>query len=300
MSTLLDDFKNAFRRGDNALTQLILINGIVFLVLNIFRIGANIGGAPAVGQWLTNMIVLPAAVEQFIFRPWTLVTYFFAHTGLFHIFFNMLFLYYFGQIIKEYLGSHRLVNLYVLGGLSGGLLYLVLYNLVPFYSSGAANTALLGASGAVYAVVVGAATLMPNLTFSLILIGPVRIVYIAIFFVLTSFIAIDGANAGGNMAHLGGALIGFVFIRQLQRGRDIGQPVEWTLNFFRGLFRKKPRLKVTHREPRTAAARPNGQRRSGKPNQEEIDEILDKISRSGYDSLTKEEKQKLFSASQKD
>jgi hypothetical protein len=157
---------------------------------------------------------------------------------------------------------------------------------------------LLGASGAVYAVVVGAATLMPNYTFFMLLLGPVRIKYIAAFFIVLSFVDLSrDANPGGNIAHLGGALLGFVFISQLKQGTDIGKPLTGVAEWLKRLFQPKPKLKVTHRSPVR-----NGQAASTShaiPNQDEIDAILDKISRSGYESLTKEEKQKLFRASQK-
>jgi hypothetical protein len=209
----------------------------------------------------------------------------------------MLFLYWFGKLIDEYLGNRRLINLYLLGGLAAGISYLLIYNLIPNFRP-AIGTPLLGASGAVYAVVVGAATLMPNYTFFLLLLGPVRIKYIAAFFIVSSFVDLSNdANPGGNIAHLGGALLGFFFITQLKKGNDIGKPLTSVAEWIKKLFQPKPKLKVTHRSPvrnGQAAATPHAI-----PNQDEIDAILDKISRSGYDSLTKEEKQKLFRASQK-
>ncbi len=209
----------------------------------------------------------------------------------------MLFLYWFGKLVEEYLGNRRLINLYILGGLFGGILYLIMYNLIPYYQLRQPVYGLIGASGAVYAVVVGAATLMPNYTFFLLLLGPVRIKYIAAFFVVSSFIGTIGANGGGNLAHLAGALVGFIFITQLKKGNDLGKPLTAIAEWIKDIAKPKPKIKVTHRTTvRNGSVTSSSY---GVPNQDEIDAILDKISRSGYESLTKEEKQKLFRASQK-
>ena len=308
MNGILDDFKNAFRRKNNGLIQIILINVIVFLVLIVLRAVLTLGGAlmnpltnrPVVyEQFVVEQLVLPSALDRLLYKPWTVVTYFFSHEGILHILFNMLFLYWFGKLIDEYLGNRRLVNLYLLGGLAGGLVFVAMYNLLPFFADKTAT--LIGASGGVYAVVVGAATLMPNYTFHLLLLGPVRIKYIAAFYVVLSLAQVAGTNAGGEIAHLGGALLGFVFITQLRRGNDLGKPLTATSEWFGRLFRKKPVMRVTYQNKAKSTysgyAKPNPG--YSIPNQDEIDNILDKISRSGYESLTREEKQKLFRASQR-
>ncbi|MGB3618792.1 MAG: rhomboid family intramembrane serine protease [Catalinimonas sp.] len=309
MNSILDDFKNAFRRPDNGVVQLIIVNLIIFLLINLVRVILIISqaGESFNGVFL-RQLALPAPIVAFLFRPWTLITYFFTHEGFWHILWNMLFLYWFGNILKEYLSNRRFVNVYVLGGIAGGLLYLLIYNVVPYFVQNQPALGLIGASGSVYAVVVAAATLIPNYTFNLILIGPVRIIYIATFFLVSSLLfsgggGIAGANAGGNIAHLGGALMGFLFIQQLNRGRDLGRPLTNFFNWFNGLFNRKPRLRVTHSGKRPATRTAGGRHAgstSGRPDQAEIDAILDKISHSGYESLSKEEKQKLFSASQRD
>lgn len=296
MTTLFDDFKNAFRKNDNGLIQLILINVIVFVVLNIIYVISRISGGTFYFH-VADFLSIPAPIREFIRQPWTLVTYFFTHKDVFHILFNMLFLYWFGNIIKEYLGNRRLINIYVIGGLAGGIAYLLVFNLIPFYAHQAQGVQMIGASAAVYAIVVAAPTLIPNYTFNLLLIGPVRIIYIAAFYIFVSFINVVGPNAGGNIAHLGGALMGFLYIQQLRRGKDLGKPVSFVLEKVNGLFKKKSKIKVTYTNRTvTKASKANPK----KPNQDEIDAILDKISVSGYESLSKEEKQKLFSASQKE
>ena len=300
--SILDEFRGAFYRSNYGHVQLILINIAVWLAVRVLGVIMTLtvgqGAVDSVLLWLE----LPSNPAVFITRPWTLITYMFLHWDIFHILFNMLFLYWFGKLIAEYLGSDKVVKLYILGGLAGGLAYMLIYNLVPFYQDRALDSHMLGASAGVFAVVVGAATFMPNFKFFLLLIGPVKIVYIAIFYVFISFISITGANAGGDLAHLGGAAMGFFYMRQFQKGNDMGTFVISILRFFKSFFVKQSKIKVTYSRKTTASAGPEGvsgtrPKGSGQPDQDEIDAILDKISQSGYESLTKEEKQKLFNAS---
>ncbi len=292
---ILEDFKNAFNRPQNALLQIIMINLIVFLVLLVLEVVLTLSGAANIHAMIVNQLTLPSSLDTFIFQPWTIFTYFFTHTGFFHILFNMLFLFWFGRIIAEYLGSDRVLSLYILGGLAGGIFYILIYNILPFFADQVAHAKMLGASAGVYAVVVGAATLYPNYTFFLLLIGPVRIKYIALFYVIVSFAGTTGMNAGGNLAHLGGALLGYMFIRQIQKGNDLGAPVIKSLDFLQSFFVRKPHIKVTYSSK--AGPKKPVKPAKGQTKQEEIDIILDKISASGYESLSKEEKQKLFNAS---
>lgn len=305
MNGFLDDLRSAFRRSDNAMMQLIVINIIVFMVLNTLYVVFFLFQSPEFYTPLLRCFTLPAEPMRLLYRPWTLFSYFFSHEGLFHIFFNMLIFYYFGRLIEEYLGSRRLIGLYVVGGLAGGLLYMLLYNLLPVYQGALPRSELIGASASVMAVVVGAATLMPNYQFHLILIGPVKIKYIAAFWVVVSFFGFAQQNAGGDIAHIGGSLMGYIFIIQLKKGRDLGKWANDFLDAVSGMFKKKSNLKVTYSKPRTkskvtthSAYRNSNQNSSESiPMQEEIDAILDKISESGYGSLTREEKEKLSRAS---
>lgn len=298
-SGILDDFRHAFQRSNNAVVQLILINLVVWLSVIFLNVILTLSQNGEVFNTIMGYLMMPASVDAFITRPWTLVTYFFLHENFFHILFNMLFLYWFGRLIQEYLGSDKVVKLYVLGGLMGGLFYILLYNALPFFAERIDSSLMLGASAGVLAVTVGAATLMPNYTFFLLLIGPVKIKYIALFFVIMSFAQTTGMNAGGEIAHLGGAAIGFLYIRQLQKGTDWGNWITNFLMFVKSFFVRQPKMRVNYSRPRTRKA--NGKARASatgsQPPQEEIDAILDKISQSGYESLTKEEKQKLFNAS---
>ncbi|WPP53629.1 rhomboid family protein [Catalinimonas niigatensis] len=295
MNSILDDFKNAFNRPNNGLMKILVINVVVFLALIFLRVILSFASAGEVYELILRQLMLPAALDNFIVKPWTLITYFFTHEGFFHILFNMLFLYWFGSLIMEFLGSQKFVNLYVLGGLVGGLFYILIYNTLPYFAGQVDTSRMLGASAGVYAIVVGAATFMPNYTISLILLGPVRIKYIAIFYVILSFAQSAGPNAGGELAHLAGAALGFIYIKQLQNGNDLGKPLASFFTFVQSFFVRQPKVKVSYRN----AQKKNNSRAANhaKSKQEEIDAILDKISESGYDSLSKEEKQKLFDAS---
>ena len=299
----MDDFKNAWGKPNNAVVQIILINVVAFAFIRLSEVFFVFSGAQGAYSFLLSKLQLPSDVGTLVTQPWTLVTYFFAHYDFFHILFNMLFLFWFGRIIQEFLNSKRVISLYVLGGLVGGLLYIFLYNAIPFYSDRVAESMMLGASAGVFAIVVGAAVFMPEYTFFLLFLGPVKIKYIAIFYVFMSFIGSIGGNAGGEIAHLGGAFVGWLYITQLNRGSDIGSWVITFINFVKSLFKPQPKIKVTHRagnrRPSAKTSKAKSQPTGSEPAQAEIDAILDKISQSGYESLSKDEKQKLFNASKK-
>ena len=310
MNRFAEELKFAFNRPNNGLIRIILINLIVFALLIIMRVIMNLSGAGGIFTWIMSQLMMPSDVPTFFTRPWTIFTYMFTHMDFFHILFNMLFLYWFGQIIMDYLGSRKFVNIYVLGGLAGGLLFMLMYNVIPYYHN-QLGAPLLGASAGVAAIIVAAATLVPNHSFVLLFIGPVKIKYIALFYVVfKSFAGLDGPNAGGELAHLGGALIGYLYVLQLRNGTDLGAWISGSLDWIKGLFERKPKIRVTHKQksysPKDEAythsaatkASKNSEARSTSE-QEEIDAILDKISAKGYESLSKEEKQKLFNASKR-
>ena len=299
---MLEEFKNAFSKPNNGHTQLIIINVVIFLVLVILKVFSDWFGFQEFFLSIHKNFTIPDNFFEFIKRPWTIITYFFTHdlNQILHILFNMLTLYWFGKLFVEYLGSDKLIALYVLGGITGALIYLAIYNLIPNPPSFIEKSSggwMVGASGAIFAVMVGAATLLPDYTFLLLLIGPVRIKYIAGFFILLSFMGTTGSNAGGNLAHLGGALMGFVYIKQLQAGVNWGGWITVVLDWFKNLFKPQSKVKVTYRKTESKAkSKATG---TSKASQDEIDAILDKISDRGYESLSKDEKEKLFNASKK-
>lgn len=305
MAGLLDNLKSEINKPDNALVKLILLNVGVFILLLILKVIFTLTDQQGIYQTVVDFLRVPSALPELARKPWTVFTYFFAQEDILHILFNMLFLYWFGKLIDEYLGTKRLVALYILGGLAGAFAYVLIYNISPYFQGVVGNDRMLGASASVFAVTVGAATLLPNYTFHLLLLGPVRIKYIALFSIILSLAQSVGPNAGGNLAHLGGALLGFIFIKLLQTGNDMGKPVYAIGDAWNRLFRKKTNIRVTYnaktvQRSTTSYTRPTTTSRTVEmPDQDEVDSILDKISQSGYESLTKEEKQKLFRASQR-
>jgi len=296
--SLTQDIRAAFSRRDNAVNQFIIINALVFAVLIIFQAILFLAQSRGIYTRVLYQLALSSDGAVLLRHPWTLLTYAFVHENFFHILFNMLNLYWFGQIIREYLGDRRLISLYVLGALAGGVFFLLAYNFLPVFQ-GRIGQPVIGASAAVTAIIVAAATLLPDYTFMLILLGPVKIKWIAAVVVIISLAGINGGNPGGEITHLGGALMGFLFVKQLKAGRDMGQPVVATGTWLSRVFQRGPAMKVTHRNAASSPGRPAASNAgpSATP-PEEVDLILDKISRSGYESLSKDEKQKLFRASQ--
>lgn len=291
---MFEEFKHAFQKPNHAHVQLILINVILFLILAVVHVVTTIAGFENIFSIIYAQFSLPPSISDFINRPWTILTYGFTHslTDIWHIIFNMISLYWFGKLFIEYLGNDRLIALYVLGAIAGGIIYLALYNSVPFFMQRANSAGMVGASGAIFAIMVGCATLLPNYTFYLLFFGPVRIKYIALIFIVVSFIGTVSKNAGGNLAHLGGAAVGYLYVRQLQRGNNMGSWITWILDNIKSIRLRRVNMKV-NRSQKTAAKNSY----PGKSvSQKEIDEILDKISAGGYDSLSREEKEKLFRA----
>ena len=299
---MFEEFKNAFQRYNNGHVQLIIINLGVFVMMGVIMVITKVSGLGELWSIVHEQFQIPARFPEFVTRPWTILTYMFMHdlSGILHIFFNMLIMYWFGKLFVEYLGSDKLVAVYLLGGMAGGGVYLLGYNIIPYFieQSQAYRIGMVGASASVNAIVVATATLLPNYTFFLLFVGPVRIKYIAAAFVFLSFLGTVGDNAGGNLAHLGGALMGFIYMKQLQSGINWGGWITVTLEWFKDLFKEKPRVKVSYRKDRTGSAKTASAEKAGYT-QEEIDRILDKISEGGYESLTKDEKEKLFNASKK-
>lgn len=289
---MLHEFKEVFQRHNNGHIRLIVINVGVFLLLSVLYVVCAVAKLLPLNEAVREYFAIPPKIDDFLHRPWTIITYSFAHSqGLFHILFNMLALYWFGRLFVEYLGSAKVIAVYILGALAAAVLYLTLFNTVPFFIERANFTGMVGASGAVFAVMTGIATLLPDYSFYLLFLGPVRIKYIVAFYILLSFIEMVGENAGGNVAHLGGALMGFIYVKQLQSGRNLGGWITRLLDF---LSFKKSKVRVTYRRaPKEKPAKKTT------TSQEEIDAILDKISVGGYESLSREEKEKLFKASEK-
>jgi hypothetical protein len=207
----------------------------------------------------------------------------------------MLWLYSFGRIFLEYLDQRKLVAVYLLGGISGAIVYILSFNVFPAFTGVVADSVAIGASASVMAVVIAIATYVPDYTVQLFLLGRIKIKYLALgIFVLTSIMDFS-VNSGGKLAHIGGALFGYLYILNLRSGRDIGKGFNSIIDFFATIFKPRKKLKVTHKK----VANEFEYNRIKVEHQKRINQILDKISKGGYDSLTKEEKEALFNESQK-
>jgi len=289
-----DEIKSTFRHGSN-LTRLIYINIAVFVLLTIIAVIGFLLNDPGISDKALDIFSVPASLKALLVRPWTLITYMFTHKDIWHILFNMLWLYSFGRIFLEYLDQRKLVAVYLLGGLCGALTYIVSFNIFPAFSDVITNSVAIGASASVMAVVIAISAYVPDYTIQLFILGRIKIKYLALgIFVLTSILDFS-VNSGGKLAHIGGALFGYLYIINLRKGHDMGKGFNKILDFFATIFKPRRKLKVTHKKVATEYE----YNKIKVDHQKSINRILDKISKGGYDSLTKEEKETLFNESQK-
>lgn len=296
MTNFISDLKSRFHRGDINL-QLIYINVGVFVVttlVSVFLRLFNIGDA----SWM-NFMTLPASIPEFLKQPWSLLSYMFLHADPLHLLFNMLWLYWFGQLFLSFFSARHFRGLYLLGGICGGLFYMLALNVFPYFTPYIYISTLLGASASVLAIVVATAVREPEYRVNFMFIGTVRLKYVALFMVVTDLLFVTSGNGGGHIAHLGGALAGWWFAWSLRKGKDVTKWINGVLDGCSGVWSKlsskKPKMKVS-KGGRAADYDYNARK---KQQSEEIDRILDKLKKSGYGSLTTEEKKRLFDASKK-
>ena len=274
----------------NIAEKLIAVNVLVFILdgLALALLGVS------VSEWFH----LPKILGEFLGQPWSLVTYSFFHAGLGHIFWNMLMLYFTGRIFLNLFDNQRFLAVYFLGVIVGGLVFLLSYNIFPTLLN--TNTALIGASAGVTAVLIFICAYIPNQEVRIIFFN-VKLWYVGAFFVLIDLIQIPyGGNVGGRLAHLGGALLGYIYARQLLNGKDIGAGFTNMLNSIGNLFKKREKkgpLKTVYKKGKTKKASFDYDKEA---RQRKVDAILDKISKSGYESLSKAEKDFLFKAGKED
>lgn len=298
----IDEIKRSYLQG-SMLLRIIFINIALFVLLYIVAFGAMLANQPAdtILQW----VELPNDLWLLLKRPWTLVTYMFVHYSFLHILFNMLWLYWLGRIFMEFFSPKQFTGLYILGGWGGALLFLLATNLLPYFTSRDAVFYVYGASASVIAVVVATAVYVPDYKIGLLFFGEVAIKWIAIVTVGICLLGMDAGNMAGNIAHIGGALVGAWFALRIKQGHDITRPlnacIDWLAGLFNGRSFELPKFK-------RSKANPSGDNKAHEkatgPNippdtvsEEELDDILKKIKVSGYDALSDDERDKLFKAS---
>jgi membrane associated rhomboid family serine protease len=291
---ILDEIKKNIRSG-SSLTKLIYINIAVFLLISIGSIVGYLLNNQNLSLNILNLFSVPSSIRALLLRPWTIITYMFTHKDILHILFNMLWLYWFGIIFLEYLDQKKLVAVYLLGGISGAVVYIISFNVFPVFDQVVAESVAIGASASVMAVVVAIAAYVPDYSVNLFLLGRIKIKYVALaIFIFTSVMDFS-VNSGGKLAHIGGALFGYLYTVNLRRGHDLGKGLNKIIGFFATLFKPRKKLRVTYKKRVTDY----DYNKTRKDHQEKINKILDKISKGGYESLTKEEKDLLFMESQK-
>ena len=281
MSTLIDDFKMQFRTGDAA-TRLIMVNVVLFAISMVIPAIAYLAGRP---MSLLYYVSLSSGLPELITKPWSPITYMFFHAGIWHLLVNMLMLYFSSRLFTTFFTQKQLLGLYLLGGLFAGGIYILAYLIFPALSSQTAW--LVGASASVMAILFAAASYSPMMEVRLLLLGRVKLWHIALAFLLIDLVQLPATNTGGHLSHLGGALFGYLYIRALKSGRDWATPVANLLDVFGPKKKKKTPFKKVYRNP-NPVSRPNVVIKDR--TQQQIDEILDKISKSGYESLTKDER----------
>ncbi len=290
MAGIIDEIKDTYKNG-NSLIKLIFINSAIFVLFKIvflFYFFTDRTAFFPISEWMA----MPSSPVALLFKPWTLITYMFYHEEVLHFLFNMLNLYWFGKIFLMYFDEKKLVSVYLIGGVAGGLLYFALYNIFPATFHPAI---LMGASASIIAIMTAAAIYAPNFKLYMVFIGEVKLIYIAIFSIILYAILIASDNPGGNIAHLGGAFFGYLWAKQFMRGRELTRGFSGFLDSVFSLFKRK-KLKVTYKRPPTNDVEYKKQKLI---NQKEVDRILDKISKGGYENLSKEEKETLFKVSNK-
>lgn len=298
MANILEEIKQSFNNG-NYLTRLIYINAGVFLVVKLLSIIFSTIGFSNI--WI-SYLELPAFFQTLIRQPWSIITYMFMHHDFLHLIFNLLTLYWFGKIFLEYFNQKQLVGLYFLGGIGGALFYIAAYNFIPNLNLHIFFSYLIGASASVMAIIFTLVRYCPDREIHLALIGLVKLKYLGIGLLILDIIGTTSVNAGGSIAHIGGALTGYLFAQFIiNSGKDITEPINKIISWVNDLFKqnKKPKFTV-HRNTSKSDEEWNMENQNRKrKNNEEIDRILEKIKKSGYANLSDEEKKRLFDLSNK-
>lgn len=280
----------------NASEKLIVINVLVYIITALIAFFFGFG------NFFELWLGVPNSLEAFFVRPYTLITYMFMHGGLMHLFFNMFMLYFVGKLFLNFFSGKQLTAVYILGGLAGGILYFIAYNLFPVFSS-LQYSYLVGASASVMAILVGICAYIPNQDVRLFVFN-VKLWHVGLGLVLLDLFQIPMSNSGGHIAHLGGALFGFLFAKQYLKGNDLTRGLNGLLSAVTNIFKSSrgssTKFKKVYKNKTSSNTHSSTKIFDNDKtlHQKRIDAILEKISKSGYDSLTKEEKDYLFKSNQ--
>ena len=312
MATAIDKLKRIFRQGD-IVVRFICVNTLLFVVFAFVRVILKLFNVID-PSWL-DFLALPAAPSELLYRPWALFTYMFMHVNAWHLFFNMLWLWCFGKIFLQFFSARHLRGLYIVAGLSGGLLFLLAFNVFPLFAAKVDESLLVGASAAILGIVIAVAVREPEYKISLFFGSRFSLKWLAVITVAVDVLLAASSNAGGHFAHLGGALAGWGFAKGLEKGHDITAWMNAILDLVGGLFQpelrrtkhlkqkrkrtRKPKRNSTASSPQNDHAADYRYNETKKQQSDEIDGILEKIKLHGYSGLSEEEKLKLFDASRK-
>lgn len=298
MANILEEIKQSFNKG-NYLTRLIYINAGVFLVVQLLSVIFYLLDISNI--WFTYL-ELPAFFHTLMKQPWSIITYMFMHRDLIHLIFNLLALYWFGKIFIDYFSQKQLVGLYILGGIGGAIFYLIAYNITNTFQYNIFFSYLIGASASVMAIIFALVRYIPDEEINLALIGPVKLKYLGIGMLILDIIGTTSGNAGGSIAHIGGAVTGYLFGHlMVNSGKDITEPINKLITWVNDFFKrnKKPKFTIHKNTSKTDEEWNIENNNRKRKNNEEIDRILDKIKKTGYANLSDEEKKKLFDLSNK-
>jgi len=286
MNSIFSSIRSNYKTGDG-FTKLLYINLSFFIAYTIIWLPYR-----GIEEGVINYLAFPSETEALIYRPWTILSYMFVHKDLFHILPNMICLYFGARLFLQHFSSKQLITTYILGGICGAILFKIIFNIFP--ESFDSKNPLIGGSAGIFSIIIAIASYIPNHSIQLPLIGHVRLKYIAWISVLLFYIGVgDAENPGGYIAHLGGAIFGYFYIRQKGKAYSLG--FNNFLNKLVNTFKTKSKLKTVHKRPKS-----DKQFNTEKTEQQKaINLVLEKISKSGYESLSKEEKNILFQESKK-
>lgn len=281
------------------LMKIVVINIAVFLVLNIISIVMIFAGEESGRFIVEQWVAMPGNFGRLARHAWTPLSYMFSQIEPLHLIFNMLWLYWFGIVFQLLSTPKRMIGLYLLGGLGGAALYLLAVNTIPYFAGH--GGLLIGSSASVIAIVTATAIMAPDYRMNLLFLGAVSLKWIAIVTIGIDLLSVTGSNAGGHIAHLGGAAVGAIFALGLKRGHDITAPLNSLIDAIVNLFRRRPKVRPSRFRTSGApsAPRPKAPSAASAADQAELDKILDKIKKSGYSSLTADERARLFDVSRR-